>query len=134
MELVNVAVPEDRLLEVYALLSKPRAPGADEIEPEAGVWDKGTLRPLLREASSTIQGLARYLAQHPGEEVGTDEVAEALDLPYGWNSLAGALGAFGRKLGNRGQEFPWEVWYSPEDGRTRMKMQPEVASLVLEVL
>jgi hypothetical protein len=133
MNIVNVPVPTDRLIEVYRLLGTPPggpAAAADEGQP----WTAARLETTLRAASATIQGLARYLAEHPGEEITTTQVADALGLEFGWNSLAGALGAFGRRLGNRGLSFPWATWYSPDDGKSRMMMEPDVASLVLEVL
>jgi predicted RNase H-like HicB family nuclease len=58
----------------------------------------------LLTSSDTIVGLAAHLAARPGIEVTSDDVALALALPYGWKSLAGALGAFVRYLRNRGFE------------------------------
>ena len=92
------------------------------------------LESILREASPTIQNLARYLAKHAGEEITTEQAASELDLYRGRNSLAGALGAFGRKLANRGMTFPWENWYSAEDGKSRMRMDPDLATRVLAIL
>jgi hypothetical protein len=134
MEIINVPVPADRLLEVYRLLGNPSPEGAMTSDRGQGLWTDAMLESTLREASPTIQKLARYLAEHPGEEITTERVASALELYRGWNSLAGALGAFGRKLANRDLSFPWESWYSAQDGKSRMRMDHDLAARVLAVL
>lgn len=135
---VAVPVPEDRVTEVYGLLSVAPKPSEDQVGGEPADrgrrWDEAALREYLAEASDTIKGLAKYLAERPGQEVTTEEVASELGLPHGWNSLAGALGAWGRKIGNRGfDDFPWESWWGT-DGHTRMRMSPEVAEIVRKLL
>src|SRR4051794_39641277 len=94
---VSVPVPADRVLDVYSFLSSQdneggRAPSTQSTQ------DVAELEKTLRSASATVQGLAVYLAERAGEEVTTEEAASALALDRGWNSLAGALGAFGRYL------------------------------------
>jgi hypothetical protein len=129
-------VPEDRLMEVYALLGAPQAPAAATSEPASNgkkPWTKEALAKLLNEASETIQGEAKYLASHAGEEVTSEEIADALKLPYGWNSLAGANGAWGHKLANLGYAFPWSS-REASDGRIRLTMTAEMAAIVNEVI
>jgi hypothetical protein len=125
-----VPVPESRVLEVYAFLAGAAAPGsaATEPVPVAG-WDERMLELVLRDVSDTIWDLAQYLAQHPDRDITTDEAAAALRLRFGWNSLAGALGAFGRYLANRNLDFPWDVHYA-SDGRARMRMDAATATAV----
>ena len=135
---VAVPVPEDRVTEVYGLLSVPPQPPEDQVGEEPAdrgrQWDEAALKEYLAEASDTIKGLAKYLAERPGQEVTTGEVASDLNLWRGWNSLAGALGAWGRKVKNRGFDgFPWETWWG-EDGHSRMRMSPEVAEIVRKLL
>ena len=55
-------------------------------------------------------------------------------MPYGWNSLAGALGAFGRYCANRGLGFPWESHYDAEDGRARLRLDAQTAELFKKYL
>jgi hypothetical protein len=136
MDLVQVAVPENRLIEVYALLGTSPAPAVSgSVSAGNGTkpWTREALALLLGEASDTIRGEAKYLASRPGEEVMTDEIAAALNLPHGWNSVAGANGAWGRKLDNRGYAFPWSS-RNATDGRSRMKMSEEIAALINEVI
>jgi hypothetical protein len=70
---------------------------------------------------------------HPGQEVTSEEIAAALNLPHGWNSLAGANGTFGHKLANLGHAFPWSG-REASDGRARMMITAEMAAMVNEVI
>jgi hypothetical protein len=133
MELVQVAVPADRLMEVYALLGTANTPAESAQKPsgESKPWTDKDLTQLLGEASETIRGEAKYLAGRPDETVTSEEIASELNLPKGWNSLAGANGAWGRKLKNRGYTtFPWKTWYDANDGLARMMMTAEMAAIV----
>ena len=130
-ELVMVPVPRDRLTEVYALLGSngAQASGKSSDSEDLDGWNAAEVRKHIGRASDTIKGLVNYLADHPGEEVGTEDVATALQLRYGWNSLAGALGAFGRYVGNRDLDFPWESWWDA-DGHAVMRMSDAMAAEV----
>jgi hypothetical protein len=57
-----------------------------------------------------------------------------LSLPHGWNSLAGALGAFGNYLANRGIEFPWSAVTDANDERVRLTMDEDTAAVVKQAL
>lgn len=145
---VPVLVPEDRLTDVYRVLGKQdleddRDRGdledvvgeVTEIDSDPTVWrDPKVIQKHLLTRSETIQELAKYLAEHPDEEVTADVAAEALELPYGWNSLAGALGAFGRYCANRDLGFPWESYYDQDDYRVRMKLDGETAAVFRKFL
>lgn len=125
-----VPVPASRVLDVYAFLAGAATGAAPAGEPASPAgWDERMLELVLRDVSETIWDLAQYLAQHPERDITTDEAAAALRLRYGWNSLAGALGAFGRYLGNRDLDFPWDVSYG-SDGRARMRMDAATAEAV----
>ncbi|MEA2128975.1 MAG: hypothetical protein QOJ85_1866 [Solirubrobacteraceae bacterium] len=140
---VQVMVPEEQLAAVYRLLisaqeSAPSRPGAATQEllppPAAGWRDPTFVRTHLGPRSETIRGLAKYLAERPGQAVTAEAAADALHLPYGWNSLAGALGAFGNYLANRGIEFPWSAVTDPEDWRVRLTMDEPTATAVMQAL
>jgi hypothetical protein len=128
-ELVNVLVPKSRVLEVYAFLadSAPALGSTTSQDHTLDDWNADAFRKHVTRASDTIRGLVSHLADHAGEEVTTGDAAEALNLPYGWNSLAGALGAFGRYCANRDLDFPWDDWYNA-DGLTVMRMSQAVAA------
>jgi hypothetical protein len=128
-ELVMVPVPKSRVLEVYELLGSkaPKPEASNDEDADVAGWDAAAFRKHILRASDTIQGLVTYLADHADNEVTTKEAAKALKLPYGWNSLAGALGAFGRYCGNRDLEFPWDYWYDADE-RTVMRMSKAIAA------
>jgi hypothetical protein len=138
---VQVMVPEEHLAAVYRLLVSAREeapsgsdPATQELLTAAGWRDPAFVRSHLGSRSETIRGLARYLADRPGEAVTAEAAADALDLPYGWNSLAGALGAFGHYLANRGIEFPWSAVTDPDDWRVRLTMDEPTAAAVKRAL
>jgi hypothetical protein len=130
---VPVPVPERYLPDVYRLLAELHA--QDDVSLDAGKeWDPdfwrqpANIREHLLSRPQTIRDLAGYLSTHPDEEVGAEQAAQALQLPKGWNSLAGALGAFGNYCGNRGLEFPWKTRYA-SDGRARFTLDAKTADV-----
>lgn len=141
-KIAYIPVPEPYLAATYAFLAQLMAGDGAAASGERGVvWDRAALDAHLVGGTATIVQLARYLAARPGEDVTSEEVAEALQLPRGWNSLAGALGAFARYLKNRGFQdeqdqavFPWDISFDRHDGRARLRMSKETAALVQELL
>jgi hypothetical protein len=142
---VPVLVPEERLEEVYRVLARPVGLPESPEDPERSdvrgdAWDpdfwldEANIKEHLRPRSRTIRGLAKYLASRPDEQVTSDEAAEALGLKYGWNSLAGALGAFGRYCVNRGLEFPWETSYENPEERAHLTLDRRTADVFKQLL
>ena len=138
--LVPVMVPEERLADAYralgAMLTASSAvePDPTEVDSDPEFWrNPDNVKSHLVPRSDTIKGLARYLAEHPDTEITAAHAAEELGLEYGWNSLAGALGAFGRYCANRELGFPWESWYD-DDGYARMQLDAATAAVILAVL
>lgn len=140
---VQVMVPEEHLAAVYRVLlsAQDRAPSNSVAAPQdlvsstvTGWRDPAFVRTHLGPRSETIRGLARYLADRPGQPVTAEAAADALGLPYGWNSLAGALGALGNYLANRGIEFPWSAVTDPDDWRVRLTMDEPTAAAVKQAL
>jgi len=71
------------------------------------------------------------LAEHGGEEVTSTEIAEAIDAERGWNTVAGMLGAFGRRSANRyKRRFPMWSSREGEDGASLFKMPVAVAEAI----
>ena len=136
-------VPEADLAAVYRILasaheSRAGRPGGQLADLQAaagGGWlDPGFVRTHLASRSETIRGLTKYLADRPGEAVTADAAAQTLNLRFGWNSLAGALGAFGNYLANRGIEFPWATTTDPRDDRVRLMMDEDTAAAIKRAL
>lgn len=116
---VHVPVPVDRVLEVYALLSAPRAESgrAGESSPEelprespwtppAGgkglprrTWSAEDLARFINsgtKTSRTVAAMMDVLAEKPGEQVTTTELVERLGVTK--HELRGALAALTRHI------------------------------------
>jgi hypothetical protein len=136
-DLVPVLVPKSRVLDVYALLSRPVAPSGDVHTPEkvrataAGrdPWPSETLERAYRESSLKMRKLLDHLADNAGRAVPIGELGEAIG--YGPYQVAGTLGAAGRRITNRyhlGFPFAWEK--RPEDGVYTYTMNEEDAAVI----
>jgi hypothetical protein len=103
-----VPVPPDRVLEVYALLSRV---SSETVEPEPPVGaaesslatgratDASVIARAYRESSPKMKAFLDYLADRPEQKISTEEVGNAIG--YSWNQVAGMLGAFGRRWEHR---------------------------------
>ncbi len=112
-QFVNLPVPANRVQEVYALLAKPAAPAprADVGKDNDVGWTAALLKRMYLESAEQMRQMLKILAKAEGEEVSTNEIASALDLPKGARSVAGMAGAIGRRVNSRyGMEgLPWET-------------------------
>lgn len=65
-----------------------------------------------------MRQLLGFLADHPDKEVTSEQIADALDAAKGWNTVAGMLGAFGRRASNRYERRDpmWELRWDPRAG------------------
>jgi hypothetical protein len=138
--LVMVPVPEDRVLEVYALLARPK--GAAESIPavvsagpvvEAPSIDDELIARAYRESPPAMKGFLEYLADRPGVWISSREIGDSLGLD--WNKVAGVLGAFGRRWHNRYQQ-PQKRWFFDErwnhDKNHQEYRMPERAAEVIK--
>src|SRR2546430_1046027 len=132
-ELVQVAVPRRHLMEVYAFVASLNGGGADApVEPE-GAWPLDQLVLQYRESPESLQRLQKHLAAHAGEEFDTHELADVMGLDRGWNSVAGALGAYGHRLAGRyggRKEWPFNRRYDHVNSRSYLSMSPDVAEVI----
>jgi hypothetical protein len=144
-EFVNVPVPPNRVQEVYNLLARSRttseATTATSQNPSAGAkseppWDAENVRRFYKESSPNMQAFLRVLADKAPSTVTTTEAGK--DLPKGAQSVAGMLGAAGRRSsGRHGRGLPWRKWYQPTDNQgseTVFEMSEEVAAAIKTVL
>lgn len=133
--LVNVAVPEGYLGEVYALLGRlakdePTAPEASKSDQDW--WTEKRLRRAFEESSPSQQAILRAMAQANGKWISVSEVAAKVGAEYDWNSLAGALGAFGRRCRNRykAKVRPFTRRYNPVKEEREYLMPPEIGKVI----
>jgi hypothetical protein len=151
---VPVYVPEALLGDIYRRLAEAVTVPARVADPEpspgvsseadgaewAGSADdrfrnRSFVDEHLAPRSETVREAAKYLARRADAWVTSEEIAAALELEHGWNSLAGAFGAAGRYFANRDIGLPWDWTYiDTPDGRVRLKMDPAIAEVVLAAL
>lgn len=134
MGYVLVAVPAELVPEVTELVERRRVEldvVADPAKSFLHGWDEPTIRRAYRESGDNMRKILRFLAHHAGREVDADEVAAAIGARFGWNSVAGMLGAFGRRSANRyGKPLPmWEQRYDDRD-RVRILMPKDIAAVI----
>lgn len=134
MAYINVPVPEEHVPAVYALIARlqageqPEEAAPDEPPPPL---DEMLVAQMYGDSLPPHRAFMELLAGQPGEWIYTGEAADALDLPKGSKSLAGMLGAFGRRAKHRyGGVAPWEDAWNPERREARYRVTPEVAGWI----
>jgi hypothetical protein len=135
MSYILVAVPVELVPEVTELLERRQPDQANGAKGPGGSllhgWNEQTVRRAYRESGDNMRNILRFLARNGGREVSADEIAAAIGARFGWNSVAGMLGAFGRRSTNRyGRSFPmWEQRYDDLD-RVRILMPKDIAEAI----
>lgn len=126
---VNVPVPTERVQEVYALLARP--PGELPESPERG-WTSSDIRRMFRESPETMKSFLLHLARNAGDDFLASEMASAIGRER--RQLAGALGAFSRRLSQRygRKTWPFDANWNHEAGMVSYSMSANVAEVILE--
>ncbi len=144
-EFVYIPVRSSRLSDVFAFMaelesSKDRVrveeaaqDGQVTTEGDPGL-DRALLERMYRESHEAHRGLIEYLAEHPEEWHYTGDLAAALGLPHGARSLAGMLGAFGRRAQHRyGGQTPWISEWDAGVHEAKHRMASEVAEQITAI-
>jgi hypothetical protein len=161
---IPVPVREDRLVEVFRVLgtkpaggsTAPVSPGpaspapnlveadddgesVQEAERDDTRWDafwsvRDNVEEHLAQRSDLVHAILRSVAEHANGDdwVTTDQIAA--DIDESPSRVASALGPLGRYLMNRDLGWPMRWRYREHDGRVEMKMVPEEAALILDLL
>lgn len=131
--MVQVLVPQEHVVAVYGYIaalergeagdgatvsaspSEPQQNGPSENEE----WSPKQLRLLYEQSPPAMVLILDYLAENPDREVTSGDLVEVLKerkADANSNTLAGTLGAFGRRVANRyGMEnWPFDAYYSHE--------------------
>lgn len=135
-ELVNVAVPEEHLGAVYSLLGKlssgqnGQTPGP--LTEETEWWTEKRLRKAYDQSSPAQRAILKAMASGKGDWVSVSEVVDKLGKGADWNTMAGALGAFGRRIKTRykAKERPFTIRYNHDRGEKEYLMPPSVAEAI----
>lgn len=145
-ELVTVSVPRKHLAKVYGFIATLESgePAATAVEPVGGdavtddEWTPSRIRKMLLQSPPAMKDILRAMASRPNEWLTTRGLAEAIqgNDEADWKTVAGTMGAFGRRLKNRyGLEtMPFEKRYDHEEKSKTYRMSNEVSALVLQVL
>ena len=142
-ELVTIPVPKQHLSRIYgfvATLDHPAgetAPLADaqpDTEAES-VWTPDLVRRQFDESPDTIKRFQKLLAGSPGESFSTKTVAAQLNAAKGPKTIAGALGAYGRRTSNRYgmKTWPFAARWNHAEGQMYYSMEPETAEIIREL-
>lgn len=139
-----VPVRDRWLPEVFARIAELER-GAVEIEAVDAVsgnetstedhdLDPELIRRMYEESDEPHKRLMEYLAEHPDESIYTGALAAALELPHGARSLAGSLGAFGRRAQHRyGDRTPWVSEWDPAAYEVKHMMPSAVADEIKRI-
>jgi hypothetical protein len=137
-EYVSVLVPKRHLAKVYGLIATLEGEG--DVSPEVTTatetkedgWTPELIRRQFEESPETIQRFQRLLADHQDEWLSTSEIATALNAKKGSKTIAGALGAYGRRVSNRYsmKKWPFEHKWLHAEGQQSYCMRPEVADII----
>jgi hypothetical protein len=136
-ELVSILVPKEHLAKVYGFIATLDGDGSQTPAPattttEETTWTPELIRRQYAESPKFIKHFQQLLAKRPGEWLTTKEVATALNAPRGSKTVAGALGAYGRRVSNRYgmRTFPFERQWLHAEGQQSFSMTAEVAAII----
>jgi|tagenome__1003787_1003787.scaffolds.fasta_scaffold20868490_3 hypothetical protein len=147
-ELVPVMVPRPLLTHVYGLIAKlhgeltapvdvPTQHANGDATTSNG-WTPSLLRKMLQQSPPAMKDVLRTMAEHPDEWLTTKQLAEAIqnNRNADWMTLAGTMGAFGRRLKNRYgiENPPFEKRYDHEFKGKVYRMSAATSAQVLTVL
>jgi hypothetical protein len=133
-ELVSVLIPRRLLGDVYGFVAEHEHDSAAETTRsglENGELDEALVKRMYDESQPRHQEYMKLLAEHPDQWLYTSEVAKAMALPHGSTSVAGMLGAFGRRANHRyGGAKPWTSQWDGNAAEARHKMSLHNALII----
>jgi hypothetical protein len=112
------------------------APAPEASQPDGGEWTHARLWKMIEESPPAMRDILRALATHPGEWMSSDQLAQAIrGKQADSNTVAGTLGAYGRRLKSRyGLDVPpFDRRYEHGVGKV-LRMSREMAQQVLQAL
>ena len=139
-EYISIPVPRHLVVGVYAWIAaqggneeRPQARTATRVE-ETG-WSAPLLVRMVEESPIAMKYILKLLAENAETELPTRELARALIHKPEADSLtvAGTLGAFGRRCKNRYQQDKWPFKVRWDEGHQSCfyKMSRETAAIIL---
>jgi hypothetical protein len=137
-EFVSIPVPKRYLTRVYGFIASLESADAGFQAPPSlngdgkREWTPELIRRQFLESPDTIRRFEKLLAEHEGTWLSTSEIAQALGAARGAKTIAGALGAYGRRVSNRYgmSDWPFENRWIHEQGQQSYCMSSEVAEII----
>lgn len=160
-DLVNVLVPRRYLSQVYGFIARLEAssgaatapreqaePVTESTPPHGPVatsnglntdeWTPSRLRKMVDQSPPAMVDILSALASRPGEWLSMEHLASSIKHKpdADWNTVAGTLGAFGRRVKNRYglESWPFESRYDHEVGGRVCRMSDDVARLIKQFI
>lgn len=138
-ELVSIPVPKRHLTRVYGFIASLESAEASSQAPlglngdgNRKEWTPELIRRQFVESPDTIKRFEKLLADHEGAWLSTSDIAQALGAARGTKTIAGALGAYRRRVSNRYQmgTWPFETRWIHEERQQSYCMSSEVAEII----
>jgi hypothetical protein len=114
-ELVQVLIPKRHIARVYGLVAELEG-GVQEPQGELvlqqvdatnGSWTDELIERMYAESPPAMKRILKKLAEQPGQEIVSTDLANVLGPGKGWPNLAGTLGAYGRRVKSRYKKGSW---------------------------
>jgi hypothetical protein len=112
---VSILVPKERLMEVYGFIAS--LDGGAELPSSGDAVEKGTdwtdelIERQFNESPEFMQRFQKFLAEEPEQWFSTKTIAKRLNALKGSKTVAGALGAYGRRTSHRYAMKTWPFQY-----------------------
>jgi hypothetical protein len=102
----------------------------------ADEWTPSRIRKMVEQSPPAMRDILTALASHPGEWMTSETLAKAIrGKDADWNTVAGTLGAFGRRLKSRyGMDsHPYEGRHEHGVGKV-LRMSSQMAQQILQAM
>jgi hypothetical protein len=138
-ELVSILVPKRHLARIYGYIStldEDAASGASTPEAAEGAeeptWTPELVRRQFNESPEIIKRFQKLLAAHPDAWFSTATIATQLNAAKGSKTIAGALGAYGRRTSNRYKmkSWPFRNDWNHIEGQQYYSMDQDTAEII----
>ena len=138
-EFVSIPIPKRHLMRVYGFIASlesvdgtPQARVGVNGDGKEKEWTPELIRRQFLESPDTIKRFEKLLADHEGTWLSTSNIAQALGAARGAKTIAGALGAYGRRVSNRYRmsTWPFENRWIHEEKQQSYCMPSEVAEII----
>ena len=148
-DMVSVMVPRRLVTQVYGLIARldvgspidEAAPTPTSLVSNSDLtsdWTDKLLRRMVEESPPAMRDILGLLASRPGESLGAEDLAKSIkgNNHANWNTIAGTLGAFGRRVKNRykSDQWPFAAKYEHAHDGIRYRMTAAMATRIKKIL